>query len=324
MLFKPHNLIFKKLYLPKRTLFLLLLIIISFFEVNGQEPSTQRPVTRHSSLTTHYSPGATLTILSWNILMLPRWVFFRLGQIKRAPAIVDQLKESSYDLIVFQEAFDKKAKRILWNGLKENFPYQYGPGKRGLIKITSGVWIISKLPLNNGQIIRFNDCKVQDCLARKGALFVEFFKNDQKFQLIGTHLQAQVGDEFQAVRKKQYKDISEKLIKPLAKKNVPLFVIGDLNTAKSDTANYNEMLRVFNVHDGSLEGSVLVSWGGAGNDIIYEKGDYNAMLIDYILFQPNGIRPKEFKREVKIFQQRWSKQNKDLSDHYAVEAVIVW
>lgn len=297
-----------------------LLLLSVNFPVSGQSPLVH----------TNISEDNSLSILSWNIYMLPRKVY-KSGQIKRAYAIVDQLKDKPYDIIVFQEAFDKKAKSILWNGLKENFPYQFGPGKGGLIKVSSGVWIISKLPLKNGQIIKFKSCKVQDCLAKKGAVFVEVYKNNQKFHIIGTHLQAEAGEKFQQVRKKQYRDISEKLITPLAEKNVPLFVVGDMNTAKSDTSSYNDMLKILNIEDGVLNGGDGGSYNVIDNDLKEKKSParqaretQSIKIIDYILFQPNGIQPRSFKREVKIFQHAWDEKHKDLSDHYAVYAKIVF
>ena len=272
----------------------------------------------------------SMSILSWNIYMRPRMAF-KDGQTKRAYAIVDHPKEKPYDIIVFQEAFDKKAKNILWNGLKESFPYQFGPGKGGLIKVNSGVWIISKLPLSNGQSIKFNKCKVGDCFAKKGAVFVEAYKNNQKFHIIGTHLQAEEGEKFQKVRKKQYSDINENLIHPLSEKNVPMFVVGDMNTAKSDTSGYNDMLKIMNVEDGILEGGVSGSYNIIKNDLKEKKSSarqdsegQSVKIIDYILFQPNGIQPKSFIREVKIFQYPWDEKHKDLSDHYAVYAKIVF
>ena len=304
-----------------RLLFIICCLLLSIiFPVSGQSP----PVT------TNISEDNSLSMLSWNIYMLPRKAY-RSGQVKRAYAIVDKLKDKPYDIIVFQEAFDKKAKSILWNGLKENFPYQFGPGKGGLIKVSCGVWIISKLPLKNGQIIKFKSCKVHDCLAKKGAVFVEVYKNAKKFHIIGTHLQAEAGEKFQRVRKKQYIDISEKLINPLSEKNVPLFVIGDMNTAKKDTSSYNDMLKILNIEDGVLNGGDEGSYNVNENDLKEKKSKnrqdretQSIKIIDYILFQPNGIQPKSFTREVKIFQHAWDEKHKDLSDHYAVYAKVIF
>jgi hypothetical protein len=46
--------------------------------------------------------------------------------------------------------------------------------------------------------------------------------------------------------------------------------------------------------------------------------------IDYIFFRHNEAVPESITRRTRIFQSDWSRDNKDLSDHYAVEAVIVY
>lgn len=65
-------------------------------------------------------PDEELKILTWNIFMRPRFIF-KDGQVERAKAIVEQLKDKTYDVIVFQEAIDRKARRIIWDGLKAFF-----------------------------------------------------------------------------------------------------------------------------------------------------------------------------------------------------------
>ena len=114
-------------------------------------------------------------------------------------------------------------------------------------------------------------------------------------------------------------------------KNVPLFVAGDMNTSNRDTSGYNDMLNIMNVEDGILEGGVSGSYNIIKNDLKEKKSSamqdsevQSVKIIDYILFQPNGIQPKSFIREVKIFQYPWDEKHKDLSDHYAVYAKIVF
>src|SRR5438552_435742 len=121
--------------------------------------------------------NSKLSILTWNLYMRPR-VVFKNGQIQRAHAIVEQLKDQNYDVIVFQETFDNKARNIIWKGLKEKFPYQSGaPKKKHFYKISTGVFIISKLPLNGMDDIYFSTCGGSDCFAVKGAVLVTLTKN---------------------------------------------------------------------------------------------------------------------------------------------------
>ena len=63
----------------------------------------------------------SLKILSWNIQMLPS-VAKAGGKAKRARAIAAQLNLRDYDVVVFQKLFHKRSRRIITNGLKENYP----------------------------------------------------------------------------------------------------------------------------------------------------------------------------------------------------------
>lgn len=70
---------------------------------------------------------SSLKILSWNIYMLPQ-IVPRIGRLNRAESIAEQLNNSDFDIIVFQEAFMKSARDIISATLIDNYPYQYGPG----------------------------------------------------------------------------------------------------------------------------------------------------------------------------------------------------
>ncbi len=184
--------------------------------------------------------SSKLKIMTWNLYMRPRQVFHN-GQLKRAHAIVTQLKDKDYDLIVFQETFDRKARNIIWNGLKEKFPYQSGsPKKKRLFKLNTGVFMISKLPLEVVDKIFFSVCGGSDCFAVKGAVLIDVVKNNHKVQIIGTHLQAAEGRHMtgQKIRQIQYEEIKNKLMIPHEEKGVPQFFVGDLNTSKDDKVIY--------------------------------------------------------------------------------------
>jgi len=63
-----------------------------------------------------------LKILSWNIYMLPHCSLIN-GNTRRAKAIAENLSGSEYDIIVFQEAFDYRARKIIRNILNKKYPY---------------------------------------------------------------------------------------------------------------------------------------------------------------------------------------------------------
>lgn len=263
-----------------------------------------------------------LSILTWNLYMRPR-LAFKNGQVKRAYAIVEQLKDQNFDVIVFQEAFDNKARNIIWQGLKENFPFQSGdPKRKHFYKVSTGIFIISKLPLKVVDNIYFSVCGGSDCFAVKGAVMVNVLKNSHNVQIIGTHLQAADGKKMtgERIRQIQYEEIKNQLMIPHAEPGVPQFFVGDLNTAKADKIVYEQLLSLMEVEDGEITGENQFSSGGGKNDL--RDANDKPHLIDYILCRNNGCKVSFTQRCVKIFQQYWSKDNKDLSDHYAVLAEI--
>jgi endonuclease/exonuclease/phosphatase family metal-dependent hydrolase len=297
----------KKHFLP----LLLSTLFFSIFSNSVKAQSTQIPADSNK-----------VDILTWNLYMRPR-IAFKNGQVKRAHAIVDELKNKDYDVIVFQEAFDNKARNIIWNGLKEKFPYQSGaPKKKHFYKIRTGVFVISKLPLNDIHTIFFSTCGGSDCFAVKGAVLVDIVKNKHKFQVIGTHLQAANGKKMtgQKIREIQYEEIKNQLMLPYAQQGVPQFFVGDMNTAKEDKAEYQTLLSTMEVEDGTITGEEQYSDGGSKND--FRDDDSKPHLIDYIFCRKNGGKVNFTQRCVKIFEHSWSKSHKALSDHYAVLAEV--
>ena len=287
------------------------------------QPAEKTYVTALASGDTTVTDSIKLKLLTWNLQMLPA-VMFKKHQVARAKAIAGVLAQTDYDFIVFQEAFHRRARKIIWNRVSESYPYQYGPEKGGFPKVNGGVWIISRIPLQNEQAIKFKKCSRQtmDCRARKGAIFVTLIKNDQKFQIIGTHVQSAEGERYQQTRKSQFLEISEDLIKPRIENKVPLLITGDLNTRKKNTTDYTNMLHILDAYDGDLSGDNQCTFDGSIND--FAKSDEPGSIIDYILVNTRGVQIKSIKREVKIFQKPWSKKNKDLSDHFAVQCELIF
>lgn len=259
-----------------------------------------------------------LKILSWNIYMLPRHIKHT-GKLPRAKEIGKLLKESDYDIIVFQEAFHGGARRRIRKALADSFAYRIGPANRHYFgfKTNSGIWILSKTPITKIATINFKECEGPDCWAHKGALLVEGEKDGKKFQVLGTHLEA--GGP-QTIRDGQYKEINDFLLDKYAQPGVPQFVCGDFNTGCNDTICYPTMLSTLKAEDGEPYGDQKYTADGTLND--FKRGHKSRRLIDYIFYRGNGYTVKSIQRQIKIFTAPWKKDYKDLSDHFAVEAVI--
>lgn len=270
---------------------------------------------------THAQSPDTLVILTWNIYMLP-WLI-RNNQEKRAKAIGEVLKNEDIDVIVFQEAFHGHAYRIIKEEIKNKFPYQYGPGKGGLFKFNSGIWIVSKHPILRSDSKKYKQKAHADRLAKKSAVFVEIEKNKQRFQVIGTHLQAQnYLLKFRKIRERQF-DVIKELCDKYLVKGIPQIIAGDMNTNKKEEHSYCKMIERLDADDGELCGEIKHTANDSENDIYTEPPTGTAELLDYILYRPNHTDSKVIKREAIRYRKPWFEWREDLSDHYAVKGFIL-
>jgi phospholipase C len=289
------------------------------FSLNGQNLAVVN-LPENTSKSKNSEP---LRILSWNIQMLPRLLFpVRRGPIKRARLIPEKIINDSIDIIVFQECFDIRSRRILKRRLKENYPYIAGPANK-IIPVfftNSGIVIYSKYPIiDKWQFAyKWREKKSHDKFARKGCLMVEIeLPSKNKIQVLGTHLQAGGPD---AIRHSQYKQLKA-FIDEHQKENVPQVICGDFNTRKNDEINYKTMTGIINADDGEISGELCCTSDGLLNDMKSHNPD-DRKVIDYILYRGNGVEPEFFIREVRQYQHRWSEKYKDLSDHNAVLGII--
>ena len=250
----------------------------------------------------NYEPR-NLKVLTWNLHLLPAIVLNK-HQKRRAKAIGELLKDTEYDVIVIQEAFHKRAQKLIWRAIVAQYPFQYGPISGGLFKFSSGVWIVSKLELKEQQMIAYNRCSkgTADCRARKGALFVSVEKDSAEFHIIGTHLQAKKGQKHQEVRNTQLKEIQELLIEKNKESGTPFIVTGDLNIAMSQVQDYQHMLSILDVENGPLSGDYKFTSDHSTNDM-YPSETAQGKVIDYVFLNKMGANIVDVKREVKLFRK---------------------
>ena len=135
-----------------------------------------------------------LTIVSWNIQMLPKIYqpFTKLTRKKqsiRAPKIIQYLNAADFDIIVLQEVFDKPIQKQIKKGLIVNYPYQQIPYKRRIyMEISSGVMMLSKYPFDFQKNVIFNTSKKSDKAAQKSCVLIEVKNRNKSLLLAGTHL----------------------------------------------------------------------------------------------------------------------------------------
>ena len=260
-------------------------------------------------------------ILSWNIKMLPRLVLhLREGQIRRAKALIPLMVKDQIDIIVFQECFDARVRRIFQRKLTAHFPFVAGPANPNpwRLKTNSGVMIFSRLPLRTLGEIDFSECEGPDCYARKGALLVETEHNGVPFQVLGTHLEA---GGSKALKTGQYTELKS-LIDQHQKEGVPQFLCGDFNTHKNGKKGlYPIMLETLEAEDGDLVSDFQHTTGPSDMRKAQKRSRWE--VIDFILVRNNGHSLRSMERHVRIYRSPWNPKHEDLSDHFAVLAKIV-
>ncbi|MGP8217228.1 MAG: sphingomyelin phosphodiesterase [Bacteroidia bacterium] len=270
--------------------------------------------------------GGSIKILTWNIYMLPR-LYIHTGQVKRAKEIAEILKTQDADIIVFEEAFDNKARGIIREGLKSLYPFESGdPRKNVFYKTSCGVWILSKVPVEIVKQIFFKNAQGSDRFACKGAILLKGMKDGFCFQLVGTHLQSDPnnGKDVQAIRAVQYNQIRKELLEPYAEENVPQFVAGDFNTIEADSNNHSQLVDSLKLNQCTLEGEKCYSYDYGHNDLIVTLANQPQLtrpqLIDYVFYSKPGHLELEGKMHIVTFRKQWDAAHCDLSDHFAVAA----
>ncbi|MGB1248294.1 MAG: endonuclease/exonuclease/phosphatase family protein [Chitinophagales bacterium] len=259
-----------------------------------------------------------LRILSWNIYMLPGIANLskqieKNQKRQRAVEIGEMISASDYDIVVFQESFFAPARRKLKKALKKAYPYMYGPINRGGfgLKTSSGIFIVSKIPLTELGTTQYRSCNGADCFAKKGAGLFEGEWNGKTFQILGTHLNAG-GPQW--IREEQYKQIADELLFPHQKMGVPQIICGDMNTHREDSdGKYETMLSALDCLD-------TPTYGERQTTTVKDKG-----IIDYILYRPNESSIQIIDKQIRVFTTDTEVVDKlggTLSDHLGVDLVV--
>ena len=261
---------------------------------------------------------SSLKILSWNIYMLPYISLFN-HNADRAKVIANKLEYSDYKIIVFQEAFSSKCRNILAKRLIKEYPFQYGPVNKTLypFRTSSGLWVISKIPLKQLDRIKFSISKGFDIIARKGAVLFQGNFQGTTFQLLTTHLQA---DNSNLIREKQCNEIKEHLLNRYFNSNIPQLICGDFNIEMDDQLNYQLMLHTLEAKNGVISGDVKFTYDEINNNLARTPLGKKC-VIDYILVR-NEQWIKHIERKINTFKTKTGRKSTNLSDHYAMEANI--
>ncbi|HEX8355049.1 MAG TPA: sphingomyelin phosphodiesterase [Pyrinomonadaceae bacterium] len=200
----------------------------------------------------------TLKVLAYNVQMLDQAFWLHHHNTERAGLIGDILARSDYDVIIFSEAFDNKAREELIKRLQKTFPQRtaivgndddinasqllvasfvlgglVGVLIGGLLgwatgrpKSDGGVFIVSRWPIVlQGQIVYRNSAS-EDRMGRKGVSWALINKQGFHFNVFGTHTQAD--KEHAWIRQLQFDQV-RMMYGSAAPNWQPVLVGGDLN-----------------------------------------------------------------------------------------------
>ena len=265
-----------------------------------------------------YPAKDSLSILSWNIQMLPNFYapfskYVRKKQSKRLPEIIKYLETSLIDVVVLQEVFDVNIKRKLKNKLSHAYPFIQLPIKKGInLQLSNGIMILSKFPIQYHSHVQFSKESGNEKMAQKGCAMVSCKWKGKTIFIAGTHLNSLS----QEARRNQYKKIYSAIVEPLKNDSTPLVVAGDFNTDFS-SRYYDDMINILQLENSPLTDSLPFTYAETNS---WNYKNYN-VWIDYVFHKTNNkmsilnhyiIRPTMKLNENVI----------DLSDHYGIVITI--
>lgn len=249
-------------------------------------------------------------VLSWNI-----WGVIGSKQICDRWAEVPTFTRN-YDAVVFSEAFDNSCRDKLRARLQAEFPYQTQIVDKANIYEDGGVFIASRWPIAQEAQTVYSECAGADCLANKGAAYVEILKHGRAYHLAGTHTQAWNSASQRAVRLNQIATLKRFVDGFSPAPHEALLYAGDLNVDMYATAeDYQQMLGILNAHKPASYGPTY-TYDPSLNSLGSEGREY----LDYVLVSNRHRQPGRSENEVMVYRSLapavWDLR--DLSDHFAV------
>ncbi|MCF2859132.1 sphingomyelin phosphodiesterase [Pseudoalteromonas sp. SMS1] len=257
----------------------------------------------------------SLKVMAYNIMQLNVQDWDQSNRAERLPSVIRSLNDSP-DVILVSEVFNSDAEQALV-ALSNLYPYQTpnvgqdcsGSGWDSLsgqcsnspFVIRGGVVILSKYPIISQKAHVFHNSLSGswDYLANKGFAYVEIEKENRRYHLIGTHLQATHDtntEQEHRVRMSQLGEIQLFIEAENIPYNEPVIIGGDMNVEWSKQDEVADMLDIAqaNLHFKTpLIGSFSAkdNWFTKANAYYFEYNlDYNDTL-DYVFWHRNYKQP---------------------------------
>lgn len=227
-----------------------------------------------------------LSLMTYNIQAFPNYIGLGLDLNKlniRMDYLSTKAMIDNYDVISFQEAWDRDSRKEIKANLAKYYPYSLDPVPVNdhNVALYSGLLVLSKYPITASKFIDYLDYQNltdADMLSNKGALYFQINKNGRRYNFITTHTQAENDAKALGARQEEFGLIRDYLIndpKLNISKNEPLILMGDLNTDYYTSSQYDYMKNILNLDDNWL------------NNTLYQNPKYSYDS-DLSLMMPKG------------------------------------
>ena len=263
-----------------------------------------------------YNQQDSIKVLSWNVFLRPS--LLKDGQMERAEEIADYLKNSDADVLVLQELFHSRARKVLRKALKNTYPYQTKKGPVSWLGIPSGVVFFSKLPILKEKRISFSFSRGSDRFAKKGAIVVTIKKDNQHITILGTHLQAGSDSKTLRIRSSQIDELCE-VTNEIDSSKILIYA-GDFNI-KKESKMFGKLIAKLRSNRPFLtkKSEKFVTANFRDNGLYPAYGDPS--WIDFIF-----IRKSTHVKQKRLWiEEPWGKnkrKSKRLSDHNPIISVV--
>ena len=260
-------------------------------------------------------------VLTWNVQMLPsKWSFLskdlQKKQQLRTQWILSYLKNSDFDIIFFQEAFDAHFLKVIADSLQTAYPYQIAPHSAGGIKLSNGLLTLSKLPVKDLAHITYKAKSYPDLFAAKGAQLISAEVQTQKIFFINTHLQADDAKAMHAnIRKEQLLQIKKQLIAPFIKASDALICTGDYNIGAA-SEEHHQLKDILGLHDIIADFKLQLPTFCTKN--YWNKREAVSQRLDYFLSNLVTLWPLRESIQMHTPSVLYKGQEIDMADHYGL------
>lgn len=269
----------------------------------------------------------SISVLFWNVYLLPDLLFADSAKQKRADLIPGAIISEGADVVVLSEMFHDELSASVLSALSKDYPFQ-----TNILADNSSFWdrnfptfegggvvVLSKYEIDHSDELIYSDASGLDQLSNKGVVYARIIKEGQPFHIFASHLQAYA--DSQAVRESQLKEYASFVSGQKLAQSDPVLHAGDFNIDLHDKKNFGNLLKIMKVQtpELSFEEQRPFSYDPVSNGLA-AKG--KPEWLDYILISDQHAKPSSAKISIRKMKanKKLSKAVSvdDLSDHFAI------